>query len=270
MIYRLVEADEVISRLDNDFNVNTGDWVPRIPQWIYQCLSDLNIRLGLIPKAHIATVVNFQAHIPEDLEQMIGVEYNGSKLDRRTTTQYKNQSTNTYSNIILQTNIGVTVEGTLKNVTLDDDLENIKINVDKIRVYDASSITELPSSNHYYYLLPNGRIETSFETGYVIFHYYTLPYSYNKTVNSKCPLIPDTEAIKDAITWYLFQSILQRGTKHPIFSIGNPNWKLDPYERYRKSRLNAKNKARNLDPDQARILDRMWQSHLYNVIARER
>jgi hypothetical protein len=271
MIYRLVEADEVIARLDNDFNVNTGDWISRVPQWIYQCLSDLNIRLGLIPKAHISEVNNYMAEIPDDLEQLIGIEHNGSRLDRRSTSMYKESTIKSQPEFAtIKTNVGVTIHGKLNNVTLDDSLEDIIISVDKIRIYDASTINELPLSNQYYYLIPNGKIETSFEDGLVTFHYYTFPSSYNERINSLCPLIPDKDAIKDAIVWYLFQSILQRGGKHPVFTLGSPNWKLDPFERYRKARLNAKNKGNMVDADQAKILDRMWRSHLYNVISKER
>lgn len=270
MIYRLVDADEVVARLDNDFNLVSGDWVSRIPQWIYQCLSDLNIHLGFIPKAHIAEVSDYTATIPDDLEKLIGIEYNGARLDRRASSQYKKETSTDPTLAVLKTNIGVTVTGTLNNVTLDDTLEDIIISVDKVRVYDSSTINELPLSTNYYYLIPNGKIETSFEEGIIIYHYYVFPSLYNERLNSMCPLIPDNEAVKDAIVWYLVQTILQRGYKHPVFTLGNPNWKLDPFERYRKARLNGKNKGNKVDADQARIQDRMWQSHLYNVIANER
>lgn len=270
MIYNLVGVEEIISRLDNDFNVNQGDWLNRVPQWIYQCLGDLNIRLGYLNKAHIAEVENNYASVPDDIAELIGVEHNGYRLDRRATSQYKATTTSDATYATLKTNIGVEVSGTLSNVTLDDTLEDIVIDVDKIRVYDATTIVELPISSHYYYLHPNGKIETSFEEGIITLHYYTLPYEYNETVNSNCPLIPDNEAVKDAITWYVFQSILQRGTKHPIFTLGSPNPKLDPFSRYRNARLNAKVKGKKVDADQAKIIDKMWQSALYNVISNPR
>lgn len=268
MVYNLIEADEVIARLDNDFNVNTGSYVSRIPQWIYQCLMDLNIYIGLIPKAYVADVEDFHCDIPSDLHKLTGIEYNGYRLDRRATTQFKYTSITDVTTALVTTNVGVTLHGS--NVEVDDTLDKVSIDVSRIRVFDTSSINELPISNQYYYLIPNGKIETSFESGVVIFHYYIFPSSYNERLNSLCPLIPDTEAVKESVTWYLFQQILQRGFKHPVFTLGNPNQVLDPYSRYRISRRNAKNKATLEDPDQARIIDRMWQSQLYNNIAGER
>lgn len=265
MIYNLVEADEVVARLDNDFNVKQGDYISRIPQWIHQCLSDLNIYLGLVPKAYVGEVTNYTCELPSDLNRLIGVEHNGARMERRATGQYKTTVTTDTTFAYISTGVGVTVHGS--NVEIDESLTHVSIDTNRIRVYDASTINELPISSQYYYLLPNNKIETSFEAGGVTFHYYILPASYNERLNSLCPLIPDNEAVKDAIAWYLFQSILQRGGKHPVFTLGNPNWKLDPYERYRKARLNAKNKANSDDSDQARIIDAMWQSVLYNNIS---
>lgn len=270
MIYRLVEADEVVARLDNDFNANSGDWINRVPQWIHQCLSDLKIYLGLLPKSHVANVTNYYTDIPTDVKRLIGIEYNGCRLDRRATSMYKDQIIDNPSYATLITNIGTTITGTITNATLDDDLQDLQINVEKIRTYDATTINELPSSDHYYYLHPNGKIETSFVTGIVIFHYYILPASYNERLNSLCPLIPDNELVKDAIAWFLFQMILQRGVSHPVFKLGHSNPVLDPFRRYKDARLKAKNNASEDDADNAKIINRMWQSALYNVIANER
>lgn len=271
MIYKLVEADGVVARLDNDFNVQTGDWLGRVPQWIYQCLSDLNIYLSWIPAVHIGNVENSVTDLPDGITELIGVEYKGYRLDRKATSQFKlTSNTNTGSLAMIKTNIGVTVTGTLTNVTLDDTLEDIEIQVEKIRIYDASSITELPLSTEYYRLLPTGRIETSFEEGIVYIHHYKFPAGYNERLNSMCPWIPDNEEVKDAVAWYIFRALLQRGYKHPIYEIGHANPRKDPEEIYKKKRLKARNRAARPDHDEAAIQDAMWQSVLYNNIARPR
>lgn len=270
MIYNLIQADEILSRLDNDFNINVGSWVNRIPQWIYQCLGDLNIYLGLLPKSHIADVVNYTAEIPEDLKSMIGIEYRGRRLERRATGMYKNKTEKMDSFAFINTNIGVRVTGTLNSVTMDSNLNEVLLDVSKIRTYDSSTINELPRSDEYYYLHPTGKIETSFKSGIVFFHYYTLPAHYNDRLNSLCPLVPDNEAVKDAIVWYIFKAILQRGSFHPVFKLGAQNPILDPYYMYKEARRKARNSANLEDRDAARIIDRMWQSALYNTIALER
>lgn len=266
MIYNLVEADEILARLDNDFNVTSGDYVGRVPQWIYQCLSDLNIRTSLIPKAYVANVENYLTTLPNDIKYLTCIEYNNYRLERKSSSSPKFQTINSPGFATIRTNIGLTITGNLTNVTLDNTLDDIVVDVTSIRVRDASSVIELPMTDEYYYMHSNGNIETSFESGIIIIHYYAMATSYNETLNSQCPLIPDNEAVKDAIAWYIFQSLLQRGYKHPVFTLGNPNGKLDPFERYRKARLNAKNKSNHDDPDAAKIIDGMWNSALYNVI----
>lgn len=268
MIYNLVEADGVVARLDNDFNVQTGDWLGRVPQWIYQCLSDLNIYLSWIPAVHIADVEDSVTTIPDNMQELIGIEYNGARLDRRPTTQFETSSSSSLSSLaMIKTNVGVTVTGTLNDVTLDDTLSDIEIQVDKIRVYDASTIMELPQSTEYYRLIPTGRIETSFDEGIMYIHYYKFPAGYSERLNSMCPWIPDNEEVKEAAAWYLLKSLLQRGYKHPVYSIGNPNPRLDPEEIYKQRRKVARNRANRPDHDEAKIIDNMWNSMLYNVIA---
>lgn len=270
MIYRLVQADEVVARLDNDFNVLYGDSINRIPQWIYQCLSDLNLRTSLVPKAMVVSVDNYTATIPDDLKFLTCIEYKGVRLTRRSASNVKLKDINDPYFAYVRTSIGVTVAGAIKNVTLDDSLSDIKIDVDKIRVYDASSVTSLSTCDSSYYLLPNGTIETSFKSGVVVFHYYAMASSYNERLNSECPLIPDHEAVKDAIAWYIFKNMLQRGHTHPVFRLGHNNPVLDPFSMYRRARLNARNKSSEEDRDQAKIIDDMWNSHLYNVISNYR
>ena len=162
MIYNLVQADEVVARLDNDFNINQGDYISRIPQWIYQCLRDLRIHLGIVSKAYVADIENYSCELPTDIENLIGIEYNGCRLDRRAGGQYKFINSSSTTKTIISTNVGVTLTGS--NVEVSDDLSSINMDVSKIRTYDSSSINELPVSNEYYYLIPNGKIETSFET----------------------------------------------------------------------------------------------------------
>lgn len=273
MIYRLVEADEVVARLDNDFNVVTGDYISRIPQWIYQCLSDLNIYLSLVPTAYIADVENYYANTPTNLHTLIGVEYKGCRLDRRATSQFRGTgiTSTTPDTAIVKTNVGTTITGEVSNIEVDENLTTITVDqLDSIRVRDASTITELPASNDNYMVIPNGKLEFSFESGIVILHYYKFPSSYNERLNSLCPLIPDVEAVKDAVTWYILKSILQRGGKHPVYKIGNPNYRLDPDYKYTKSRVPARNRAARGDRDQNKITDDMWNSHLYNVISKYR
>lgn len=267
MIYRLVPADEVVARLDNDFNVLYGDNIPRIPQWIYQCLSDLNIRTSLITKARIVNVVDNIGEVPKDLKYLTCIEYKNARLERRSTSQVNFKTIEDPSFATIRTSIGITVSGTLDNVSIDDTLSDIIVGVKKIRVYDASSAAELTIGSNYYYLNANGTIETSFKSGVVIFHYYAMASEYNERLNSMCPLIPDNEAVKDAVAWYILQAMLQRGFKHPVFTLGNPNRILDPFSRYRQARLNAKNKSVEDDRDQAKIIDDLWNSHLYNVIS---
>lgn len=271
MIYKLSEIDEVIARLDNDFNINKGDYVARFPQWVYQCLSDLEIIYGLIPAAHVGYVENYQCSIPDDLQWLSMIEYNGRRLNRKSKGNPKfNENTDTIAPLIayLKTDIGLDIEVNTENITVDDILEGTKLDIKSIHVKDATSADYVPYSDENYILLFNGNIETSFEEGVIIYHYYKLPVKYSDTIGALCPLIPDNEFVKEAITWYVLMSVLQRGFKHPIYSLNSNNYITNPYLMYRRKRLNARVKPQNLDRDHQKIITNIWNSAMYNVIAK--
>lgn len=71
---KYVTIDKVISKIDNDFNLDNTDWVDRVPQWCYDALSILDI----LPK--IKVVVNTPVTesliiTPDDLDSVLYIKY---------------------------------------------------------------------------------------------------------------------------------------------------------------------------------------------------
>jgi len=269
MIYKLTEVDEVIARLDNDFNINKGDYIPRFPQWVYQCLSDLELIYGLVPAAHVGYVENNQCALPEDLEHLTMIEYKGHRLERKSKGNPTFKEDNSVSDYIayIQTDIGLDIEVNTENITVSDILGGTKLDIKSIHVKDTSSAQYVPKSGDSYVLLSNGNIETSFYTGIVIYHYYKLPTKYNDRIGALCPLIPDNEFVIEACSWYILMNLMQRGYKHPVYSLNSNNYITNPYLMYRRKRLNARNKGDKLDRDQQKIITNLWNSAMYNAIA---
>lgn len=270
MIYKLTDVDEVIARLDNDFNINKADYINRIPQWVYQCLGNLHIHLGLVPAIHIANVENNQAELPDDIEWLTAIEYNGTRLTKASKTSVKFSTSPAVKDYIAvaAANDSYTIIEDTSNVTIDEALNSMNLDLQSIYLRDSSYIKSLTDSTDNYVLLPNGKIDTSFKSGIVYIHYYKFPVYYSELIGSLCPKVPDHEAILEALTWYILMSILQRGYKHPVYSLNSNSFVTNPYLMYRKIRLNAKNKSADEDRDTGRLIDAMWKSSMYNVIAK--
>lgn len=268
MNYNLINGDEIIRRLDNDFNINHSDYITRLPQWIYQALRDIDYLNAFVPASYYATVLNYKAVLPNDLYELTGIEYNNKRLTRSLHPVHKS-TINVNEEPVITSNIGVTVYGTTTDIRVEDGIEdqlkNVEMDVSMTRRYEAITITSTPYSEETYTLVPGG-VELSFEEGYIWFHYYKLPYYYNEMIGGMCPYIPDNEKAIECITYYCIKAMIQRGYQHPIYNFNGNN----PYTNigllYDKSKKAARNNINKWDVDQSQRIINLMNSALYNQI----
>jgi hypothetical protein len=268
MKYNLISADEIVRRLDNDFNINHSDFLVRIPQWIYQSLRDIDYINSFVPSSLLSSVSNYRCNLPQDLYELSGIEYNHRRLIRTNYPVSKNNISN-FSDPIIISNIGVTVYGSTSDIRiteeLTEELKNIEVDINTMRSFEAFTILNAPTSVESYSLL-NGYIETSFEEGYIWYHYYKLPEHYNELLGSFCPYIPDNEKVIEFITSTCIKYILQRGFKHPVFSLESNN----PYTNIgiitKQLKKEARNSLNKWDKDESEKIIRLMNNSLYNQI----
>lgn len=92
--------------------------------------------------------------------------------------------------------------------------------------YFGQDITQEDStirSTHYYKIVGN-YIQTSFECGYIKLHYLTIPVD-----KEGYPLIPDNEAFKQALEWYIIRRLIGSGYQHPVFSYQYADEQFEKY-----------------------------------------
>lgn len=86
MIYQLTSAKEVIARIENNFDVDYSDWLPRSPLWIADAMDQLQLISSYEDKYVDLTVEDHIAMLPEDapsdIKRILGVEYNGYLIRR--------------------------------------------------------------------------------------------------------------------------------------------------------------------------------------------
>lgn len=76
-----VTIDKVITKIDNDFNIDNTDWVDRVPQW---CSDALEI-LDLLPKVEVVNntpVKESLIETPSDLYSVKYIKYNNCFIDK--------------------------------------------------------------------------------------------------------------------------------------------------------------------------------------------
>ena len=86
MHYQLTTANEVIARVDNNFDIDYSDWITRAPLWISDALSELRLVQAYEETSIDLDVVNYHVELPNisqyDIRRILAVVYNDELLTR--------------------------------------------------------------------------------------------------------------------------------------------------------------------------------------------
>lgn len=86
MHYQLTTANEVIARVDNNFDIDYSDWITRAPLWISDALSELRLVQAYEETSIDLDVVNYHVELPNisqyDIRRILAVVYNNELLTR--------------------------------------------------------------------------------------------------------------------------------------------------------------------------------------------
>lgn len=86
MIYQLTTAKEVIARIDNNFDIDYGDWITRAPLWIADALDQMQLISAYEDTKIELEVEDYHILLPDncptDIRRILGVEYEGVLLRR--------------------------------------------------------------------------------------------------------------------------------------------------------------------------------------------
>lgn len=225
MIYNTVDSREIIARIENDFNIDYAGWIGRAPQWIADCLGDIEIFAELQPVQHCYQVVDYKLKLPCNLDVLEAVKYNGERLDRVSVINHKN---------------------TCDLAEVDSYINNI-------------------FSSHSYEIDNNGWLIFDFEEGEVTLYYRAYPFKYDQVTKIYFPLVPDNQKLKMAIELYVIKMILSRGHKHPVFDLDSKNEATNPFYLYKTARSEARNSVGRLDKDGRAQISNVLRDMLVNT-----
>ena len=266
MIYNLISADIIISRLANDHNVSVVGNLPRMPTWIYQALDELKLLRSWIPVAYHTTVRNRFATLPSEAKYIIGVEYNNSPCVRQ---NYPiNKSTQSLPTpTVYDTSGGVTIRGTLESIEYDEETNELTTNVTYPRRYNYMTIQNASSNSRYTYILVHNKLEFTFDTGDIWIYYYKFPIEYSESFACKAPLVPDNENVLEYITYSIIKHMLQRGYKHPVYNLADSNPFTNVGLIVNKLRPIALNDVNDWDKETSDNIVKTWNTSLLTYLS---
>ena len=209
--------EHIIAKIDNDFNIDHSDWIPRIAAWTIEALSILNctIKETITKKIQVKDKIGY-LRCPIDFNKITMYDENGCKI--------YNMEDNAKCGCIPYTG-----EQSKSYVGRD---EQIAIPIDPSNPngdYVTTSRRKTRESNRYFISLGRNKFELNFETEYVTISYEGVKTYYSETYHTDLPVIPNNALLLEAIGFYCMYKILLRGHKHPVMNLQASQYGTNPY-----------------------------------------
>lgn len=227
--------ERIIGKIDNDFNPDNSDWIPRVSAWVIDALMQIKVlrqnkvHLKLPVKGNIAySDCELDAnHIKVyDDKGCVIEEAEYSKCSECPSKGGK-QETDISPTTTLATNPNY-------NPTPDNVISVETTHFDNIMVHETFAvINEInPNYNRNYVLTDKHHIELNFNTKYIVVRIKIIETYYSEHYDCRLPVIPNNGLLIEALTQYCMYKMLTRGYKHPVMNLTSPNAAINPYENW--------------------------------------
>lgn len=231
--YRFISAKEVVARVIRGLGYKlSSNYIDDILEWLAEGLSQLQATNTLVTTSTgnlncpgEVLIKNYCAPLPCGFVSILAVEdEQGRRLPEGSDTTDMTSPTSLRHNYLNDIrpntfNVNPYVHQTQDGLPTDEaPSASVPYFGEDIQ---AQSITV--RTNHYYKIQGN-YIQTSFECGYVKLHYLTIPVD-----KDGYPLIPDNDAFKNALEWYILKRLIGAGYAHPVFTYQYAEQQFEKY-----------------------------------------
>lgn len=213
--------EHIIAKIDNDFNLDHSDWIPRVAAWVIEALSILKCTKTecKTQKILVKDKIGYsQCDIDFDTIRMY--DENGCEIYSLKETMYCGCSPSTG-------------EFTSSNTVGRD--EQIALPVDASQYpTDYVTTSRLKSrkasvSSRYYVPLGSNKFELNFNANYITIKYKAVKTYHSDVYGCDLPVIPNNGLLIEAIGYYCMYKILCRGHKHPVMNLSASQYGTNPF-----------------------------------------
>ena len=256
MIYETyTNAERIIAKIDNDFNLDNSDWISRTPAWIYDALSQLDILSKKVIRSEIEVKngVVYKKNCFGDTFKIFDVCNNEIKEYKGT-----NECCDSSTGSVQKTFIGSSVVATNYEEIEQEGHNHL---LPKHTVVDLTT----GHTNITYTKIDDDKIYLSSDSiKKIILEYKGIETYYSKVFKVELPRIPNNGTLIEAITYYCMYKMLCRGNKHPVFNLAASQYGTNPYYMWIKLKDEAKRSVINDIVDEKLDTD-AWKRFFYNA-----
>jgi len=220
-IYRTESAKVVIRKVFRDLRLQNDNWIDDAVEWIGEALEHIGSSAQLVTKTGVLTMKDHRHLLPKDLYYINQVAVNSAispTISTELDTLIEKVQTLTETISVAQSE-GMPYDNTVDSLQEINNrivvLENVffqnEANLMPLQ-YGSSTFHEsihcekcvnLNAKHEETYIIDNGYIKTSFESGNVCISYTAFPVD-----GDNFPLVPADISFKEAMFWYIYKKLL--------------------------------------------------------------
>lgn len=252
--------EHIIAKLDNDFNIDHSDYIPRVAAWVIEALSILKCNITETKKIKIKVNDRIACFDGIDTKHMKVYDSNGCELE-----SMEDITKNAGSCSKCDSSTG---EDTQSNMIGRD--EQIAIPIDSSK-YPTEYVTTSRlkaikgiNNNRYYVLLSNNKLELNYDADCIFIKYKGVKTYYSDMYGCELPVIPNNGLLIEAIGYYCMYKILCRGHKHPVMNLNASQYGTNPYFMWNQLKDQAKRSV--IIDEQGDVIDDggLWRNSFFN------
>ena len=247
-------VERIIAKIDNDFNPDNSDWIPRVGAWCIDAMSQINalrtktkqIKLSVkdriaysecpINNQNIKVYDNNKCKLKEaDASDCCNISPSTGEFASETSDSIAAVTPNTID--VVQTNNPITPNRVVAE-TINDKYPN-RYNI------HHTVIGENSVKNRNYVIVDCNKIELNFDTNYIYIETEVVETNYSDLYNCELPVIPNNGLLIEAIAYYCMYKMLCRGYKHHVFNLNASQYGTNPYYEWTRLKDQAKRSVIN-------------------------
>lgn len=266
-----VGIERIIAKIDNDFNPDTSDWIPRVAAWTIDALGMIDA-IQTIRKQRKLRVVERIAYSDCNINDNNLKVYDSNGCEVPKTEKGLSQSC-TSTGCLKQSDITGSAKTTELTKTLSISKSEAAKALDYSVFIETTKNSEVPShavingkigdynNDRNYVIIDSNKLELNFDDTYVIIESEEVQTCKSEIYNCELPVIPNNNLLFEYLVSWCMYKMLCRGYKHPVLNLRDNNAATNPYFAY----MYFKDKAKtSLISDAQKDFDSdIWRSSFY-------
>lgn len=259
-----VSIERIIAKIDNDFNPDNTDWIPRVAAWVTDALLQLDV--NLTKRKRISLPIRNRIGISQyNLRNAIIYDKCGNRIKEATTNASDYPCTSSTGDLEQTTTASATdTSETICNEDANnapDQMVSEQIAPNRYNIYEFELGCDKQRN---YVLIDDTKIELNFDTDCIQLEYDFIETQESELYGCELPMIPNDGVLIEALTYFCMYKMLTRGYKHPVMNLAASQYGTNPYYIWLQMKEQAKRSIinRNFDRDMDDS-SRMFRSALY-------